>query len=284
MSNIESESYQVQGSDAWYEFRKTHIGASDVPVILGISEYKSAHELWLEKTGQVEAFKGNWATERGKNAEKTIASLYEDRTGKSLTTDVMVYKDWPVLSASLDGLTEDNIVAEFKYPSKEKHELAREGYIPCMYEAQIQAQLLVAGCTRADYVSYNGEEIVIVPVEYHLPFQWHILTECQKFWDHVTTKTPLDVRLMPAEDQESELYLEEYFRMKEEIKELTQQTDAIKEILSRKHKDKTQIGQYVMQQIERKGTIDYASIPELSAVNLEMYRKPSTFYFDIKRK
>jgi predicted phage-related endonuclease len=37
-----------------HEFRRTGIGGSDVAAVLGISRYKSAFQLWQEKTGQVQ--------------------------------------------------------------------------------------------------------------------------------------------------------------------------------------------------------------------------------------
>lgn len=38
----------------WLEDRRKGIGGSDVATILGLNQYKSAYQLWLEKTGQVE--------------------------------------------------------------------------------------------------------------------------------------------------------------------------------------------------------------------------------------
>jgi putative phage-type endonuclease len=42
------------GSPEWHEARAGHIGASDVPIILGLSSYKSAYTLWHEKAGLIE--------------------------------------------------------------------------------------------------------------------------------------------------------------------------------------------------------------------------------------
>ena len=38
----------------WLRYRTMGIGGSDVSVIAGINPYKSAYQLWLEKTGQTE--------------------------------------------------------------------------------------------------------------------------------------------------------------------------------------------------------------------------------------
>lgn len=36
----------------WLEWRKLGLGASDAPVVMGVSPWKTRHQLWLEKTGQ----------------------------------------------------------------------------------------------------------------------------------------------------------------------------------------------------------------------------------------
>ena len=38
--------------EEWLEYRKLGIGGSDVAAILGISKWKSAIDLWLDKTNQ----------------------------------------------------------------------------------------------------------------------------------------------------------------------------------------------------------------------------------------
>ena len=40
--------------DEWLRYRNMGIGGSDVAALLGISKWKSALELWLEKTGQTD--------------------------------------------------------------------------------------------------------------------------------------------------------------------------------------------------------------------------------------
>lgn len=42
------------GSPEWHEARLGHIGASEVPIILGLSSYKSAYTLWHEKAGLIQ--------------------------------------------------------------------------------------------------------------------------------------------------------------------------------------------------------------------------------------
>ena len=38
-----------QQSPEWFEWRKTGITASDMPIIMGVSPYKTPWQLWAEK-------------------------------------------------------------------------------------------------------------------------------------------------------------------------------------------------------------------------------------------
>ena len=44
--------------EEWLKYRTKGIGGSDVSIIAGINPFKSVHQLWLEKTGQVEPEEG----------------------------------------------------------------------------------------------------------------------------------------------------------------------------------------------------------------------------------
>ena len=63
------------------DVRRSGIGMSDMPVILGISNYKTRLELAEEKLGRVAPFQGNRFTEAGNRLEDVIAHWYADETG-----------------------------------------------------------------------------------------------------------------------------------------------------------------------------------------------------------
>jgi putative phage-type endonuclease len=60
----------------WLAAREGTITASDLPAILGRSEYKTAQAVFLEKTGQLPPFEGNEFTRRGKRWERPILGDY----------------------------------------------------------------------------------------------------------------------------------------------------------------------------------------------------------------
>lgn len=275
---------QVQGSKAWHEFRALHIGASDVPAIMGESDFQKPYDIWLVKTGSESKFKGNWATQRGTDAEPKIRALYEELYKVKVTSPVMTYPEWPVMSASLDGYSEEmRLVAEFKYPGAAKHRLAEEGIVPLTYRSQLQAQLLVSGCKVAHYVSYNGFNIAVVVVKEDKEHQIRILFECKKFWHLVETKTPPAGAPVFLESDTLDTLATEYKRLNRIATNTTESMKLIKQKLDELvEEDKARFSGLSLTRSDRKGAVDYDKIPELNGIDLEAYRKPSIKVLMIK--
>lgn len=193
-SNKPVEDHTIQGSEAWLKHRKKHIGASDVPAILGYSPYQTAFNIWEQKTSKFTAGykEATWAQKRGTDAEPKIRELYTRKTGLEANPKVLTYDKWDTLIASLDGLTPCNRVVEIKYPSTTVYESCTKGQIPIYYYYQVQAQMLVSGSSICDFVCYNGKDISILPIPAREGDHRFILEKCMQFWDTVTSrKSPI---------------------------------------------------------------------------------------------
>lgn len=75
--------------DEWLLDRLKGIGGSDVATILGLNQYKSVYQLWLEKTGQVElkdteSEPAYW----GNVLEEVVAKEFQERTGKKFVVEI----------------------------------------------------------------------------------------------------------------------------------------------------------------------------------------------------
>ena len=64
--------------------RSHFLGGSDIGAILGVSKYRSAMDVWLEKTGRQSTKKDNFALRFGSFAEHFIADEYVRLTSESL--------------------------------------------------------------------------------------------------------------------------------------------------------------------------------------------------------
>jgi putative phage-type endonuclease len=156
----------AQNSDLWRHWRNHHIGASDVPIIIGKSKWCSAYELWKQKVGFSEGFKGNWATERGQRLEPMVLSLVNDRYNLQAEPVVVVHEELEWASASLDGLDEEKgIIVEIKVPGLADHQKSEQGEVPEHYYPQVQWQLFVTGLEVCYYVSYYENDFELVEVE-----------------------------------------------------------------------------------------------------------------------
>lgn len=60
--------------------RRNRLGASEMPVVAGLSKHRSLIELWAEKRGLIkEPFTGNEFTEWGTRLEGVVADAYTDK-------------------------------------------------------------------------------------------------------------------------------------------------------------------------------------------------------------
>lgn len=98
------------------ERRTKRIGSSDAAAILNLDPYRSASDVWLEKTGRAAGFAGNAATERGNLLEPVLLDWAEGELGVTLQRDVFVEcAEYPHLCANLDGFcSEKNFNVEAK--------------------------------------------------------------------------------------------------------------------------------------------------------------------------
>jgi putative phage-type endonuclease len=253
---------------------------------MGTCDFKDAHQLWCEKTGKKEGFKGNYATKRGKDLEPHIWESYIQKTGAFLTKPVLEYSLWPVLSASLDGWDHSSArVVEFKATGKEKHQMALSGLVPRTYADQLQSQMLVSNAKSAHYVSFNPEfpvdqRLAIVEVLPDSKRQSEILAKAKEFWTRVQNNQQLDGY---ADQPELFWLLKQREEIKEQLKALESGLESIDTKIKESMKaDHVTCDKYEVFWSERQGNVDYAKIPELKTVDLEMFRKKPSKVFNVK--
>ena len=76
----------IQGSEAWKEFRRDKIGASDVPTILGENPWETPNEFWKRRMNSVD-IPENAAMKRGKELESGARSILNAATGKNKASE-----------------------------------------------------------------------------------------------------------------------------------------------------------------------------------------------------
>lgn len=278
----------INDDDDFYEFRSKGIGSSDCAAILGISPFKTKLQLWLNKTGiGPDTFTGNFATARGTELEPKIRDWFNSTYDSNMQPERRVRPDFDYIRANADGV--DNKLKrmiEIKFAGLEDHE---SGKIPDKYYPQCVYLSLVFGYPL-DYVSFSdnpkaSEEYKVIRLEYTEEYAEMLMDEVHAFWDSVVKRIRpgLSDKDDDIVDDESTVDLVKiYEEIKCRIDADTKELKSIQKLLSEKvSHTRTLCNGYRMTWVEKKGNIDYASVPFDG--DIESFRKKSTKYFTIRK-
>ena len=179
--------------DEWLAIRAKGIGSSDAAAAIGLSSYKCALSLWLEKTGRQpsEDLSNKEAVVWGTVLEPVLAKMYAERTGRKVrrVNAVLQHPDHTFMLANLDRevITEDGTgVLEIKTAGFYSMQLWEDG-VPVAYQCQVLHQLAVTGHAWADVaVLLGGQEFRIYRIERDDDKITDLIQREAQFWSCVT--------------------------------------------------------------------------------------------------
>jgi len=146
-----------QRTKEWFDFRKNNIGASEGAIIFGKSIFSNEKKLLLKKCGHSEPYVTNPACQHGTKYEPVIQLLYENKNDTVLYEfGSIAHPEYPMISASPDGITETGIMIEIKAPFRRKI----TSIPPVYYWYQMQQQLQVCNLDRVDFVECKIVEYI----------------------------------------------------------------------------------------------------------------------------
>ncbi len=175
-----------QSSGEWLAWRRGGIGASDAPVIMGLSPWQKEGELLLLKTGQKAERPANDAMERGKRLEPVARQAYIEHSGIAVEPLCVQSRQNAWMRASLDGLSADGQhVIEIKCPGEKDHSLAATGNVPGKYYPQLQHILAVTGLAEIFYWSFRFGHTVLLKVDRDEAFIDALIEKEVAFWTRV---------------------------------------------------------------------------------------------------
>jgi putative phage-type endonuclease len=196
--------------DQWLAERRRGIGSSDIPVIMGVRDYGSEYELWLDKTGRAEAQEQTEAMRRGQWLEPHVVDYFAKKTGLAVRRcGLVAHRDRPVLRATPDRLTADGGALEVKTMgawAQARAEwadgVARRAYI------QGQFQLLVTGRKHCWFAGYaiDCEPMIRGPYPRDDELIEEMLDQAYQWWNsYVVADQPPPPDLATITDQEISL-------------------------------------------------------------------------------
>ncbi len=267
-----------QNTPEWLEMRKNKVGASDAPIIMEASPWKSPYQLWEEKLGLVENSHTSSSMQRGHDLEPLARLELEKLTGLFLLPSVRMHASLPWMMASLDAIDpEGKYIAEIKCPGATDHNQALAGNIPDKYFPQLQHQIEVCQLEMGYYFSFDGNAGVLLKIYRDDTYIKKMLQKEQEFWDCVQELTPpamTDKDYQPISSMPWMQTANQWALINSQIKELEKKEEELRRHLIAMANKKNTVGAGIRAtRFLRKGSVDYGAIPELENVEIEKYRK-----------
>lgn len=194
----------------WLKERKTYIGGSDIGAIVGINKYKTALDIYLDKTGEDIHEDSNSAMRWGNLLEDSIAKAYAEDTGQFVYEEknVIRHEKYPFLAANIDRwvgdkpyILVDRWVDNKKYilecktaglmMAKEWGEVGTD-QVPESYLCQVAWYSAITGVPKVDIaVLIGGSDFRIYTYMKNQEFEDKLITIGKNFWlNHVQKRIP----------------------------------------------------------------------------------------------
>jgi putative phage-type endonuclease len=277
-----------QGSQAWLDWRKGLLTATDAPMLLGASPYTTPYKGWLRKTGQAAEQQENEAMRRGKRDEPIAREWFNKEYGIEMEPCCIESELYNFIGSSLDGLsTCGRYILEIKSNGDQYHFGLNAG-LPDFHMMQMQHQLLSTDNTAemGFYLSWNKGSKTVKEVYPDKEWMAEYLPKAREFWKLVVFNEPPPMSNKDYRDMSGERawisYANEYRNICEQIKKLEDiKENHRKQIINLCGEDSCFGSGIKVLKKATKGRIDYDSIPELTGIDIEKYRKPASFSWAI---
>lgn len=270
-----------QGSPEWLLLRREKIGASEIAAVCGKSPYMKPWDLWEHKIMGNET-PMNEHMQRGKEVEKWVATFYPHCKNPTALHDT---HEWMLASFDLfDDNT--NTIYEIKCVGADKIKEIRSGKIPIHWKYQMNQQMMVA--QKDECILLVCEAVGADP--YRIVYERHplicdeIIDKGSIFDDHLKKGIAIQ---KPVIDEDITIFddCEELWMLQQQISNLSDQANRIKDRLKEKARDNSlTCGEYTFRRSVRKGTVNYAEVPQLAGVDLDPYRRAETVSFTLIRE
>ena len=225
--------------------RNSYVGASEVAAIMGLSRYRTAWDVWAEKTGYVEPAEAGEAAELGIALEPAIIKLAEQELGEMDCTNLeLPIPDTPIvahLDARLKATGEPVEIKTTGLLGGRDVEW-QEGSVPYEYVVQVMIQAKAAGTKTGRIAALVvGKGMVYHTISVDDDLVAEAIERVKEFWKYVESKEPPPVepslemvRRIPREDtaikvtpDQASVY-EEYLALREQFHTLEKELEARK--------------------------------------------------------
>lgn len=274
----------IQGSPAWLERRKRSITATDIPVLMLESPYKTPYHLFEEKLGY-RIVEENEAMREGARLEPYARAKLEQLFQVELNPLVCFHAEFPWQMASLDAIDEDKKFQTEIKCSKKYHELAKAGTIPAHALAQMQWQMHITGVDHMYFFAFDGQDGILIPVKRNSEYINLAIEKAKEFYACLTSLEPPPLLPRDIVQRADPEWLQLAMQLKdartqrkwwESLETITE--NQLKELAG---ESCAEGGGVKVTRYFRRGAVNFGAIPELQNVNLDAYRKETTLQWRI---
>lgn len=215
---------------AWLKERQKGIGGSDVGAIMGLNKWKSAFQVYVEKTEEItEASEQKESAYWGSTLEEVVAKEFSLRTGKKVRKDNrhLIHKDYKFMVANIDRrIVGENAILECKTTNSFGSKEWDGEDIPASYILQCQHYMAVTGADKC-YIAVliGGQKFVVKEIAKDEELINMIIEAEREFWtEHVEKKIAPELDGSAAasnylKDRFTEITGEENIDLKSDYKE-----------------------------------------------------------------
>lgn len=186
----------------WHRQRRLGIGGSDVGAICGFNKWKTALDVFLEKTGQAPVTEENSAMRLGTFLEPFIVKCYEEETGLKCVEQQGMFHDG-IIVANIDRIVDmgdgrtqcgDKVISSRILECKTSRFDWDEG-VPFSYQAQVQWYMGAFDAVKETdvavyYTAGQKEPFHIFNVKKDEQVYKELYRRCEEFWNkYVLTGT-----------------------------------------------------------------------------------------------
>ena len=245
--------------EEWKALRHQYIGGSDAAAVVGMNAWVSPTALWMEKTGRLPGFEGNLATEVGTYLEEFVAQKFTQETGKKVRKCNLSWfnSDYPWAIANIDReIVGEDAGLEIKTTTELNLSKFKGGEYPGNYYCQCMHYMAVTGKKKWYLaVLIGNREFKWFTIERDDEEIQALMSAEEAFWEKVKKNIPPMADSHPKTGEDLvKLYpdsmdntigigafesdLDYYFKLKSQVKYLTQSIDGIE------NRIKSHLGEY----------------------------------------
>lgn len=283
-----------QKSKEWFDARRGKLTGSNIGAALGVNPWKRPEDLIRQMVrdyhGAESEFQGNIATKHGNLHEPLAVMDYTAKTGNIVDEcGFFVHPEYDWLGASPDGLIDDDGVLEVKCPfglrNKKGDDLVfKSAKDQPHYFAQMQIEMACTGRAYTDFYQWTKHGDSLETVEFRKKWFDDNLPALESFYKRYLSEIDNPAHLEPLLKEVNTLgaksLIDEYDQISATIDDATaRKKEIMAELVTLSKERNAVIHGRKLTKVERKGSVQYAKIPELKGLDLEPYRNASSEFW-----